>query len=75
MVEAPTHPHLVARDTFVEHGGVMQPAPAPRFSASPSEIRCAPPANGQDTDAVLADWGFGSDEIAALRQQGAVGTR
>ena len=73
MEEAPHHPHLVARGTFIEHGGVMQPAPAPRFSASPGEISCPPPSNGQDTDEVLADWGFASKEIAALRSAGAVG--
>ena len=34
--EAPTHPHNVARGTFVEDGGMIQPAPAPRFSATPA---------------------------------------
>jgi len=75
MEEAPMHPHLVARETFVEHGGVMQPAPAPRFSRSPSEITCQPPANGQDTVEVLADWGFSGREIASLSDSGAVGVR
>ncbi len=74
MEEAPHHPHLVERKTFVEHGGVIQPAPAPRFSESPSEISCPPPKNGQDTDEVLADWGFGAEEIASLRDDGVVGT-
>ena len=75
MEEAPHHPHLVARGTFVEHGGVVQPAPAPRFSASPGEISCPPPVNGQDTDEVLADWGFAKEEVLALRSAGAVGVR
>jgi alpha-methylacyl-CoA racemase len=75
MEEAPQHPHLVARGTFVEHGGVVQPAPAPRFSASPGEISCPPPVNGQDTDEVLADWGFAKEEVLALRSAGAVGVR
>ncbi|MGH1491209.1 MAG: CaiB/BaiF CoA transferase family protein [Acidimicrobiales bacterium] len=75
MEEAPSHPHLAARETFVEHDGVMQPAPAPRFSKSPSEISARPPVNGQDTDVVLADWGFDSAEIASLRDAGAVGLR
>ena len=73
MEEAPHHPHLVARGTFVEHGGVVQPAPAPRFSASPGEISCPPPVNGQDTDEVLADWGFAKEEVLGLRAAGAVG--
>jgi alpha-methylacyl-CoA racemase len=37
--EAAKHPHLVARRTFVEIDGVVQPAPAPRFSHTPSSIR------------------------------------
>jgi alpha-methylacyl-CoA racemase len=56
LTEATTQPHLVARGTYVEHDGVVQPAPAPRFSRTPSELRGSPPAVGQDTDAVLADW-------------------
>jgi alpha-methylacyl-CoA racemase len=56
LTEATTQPHLVARGTFVEHHGVLQPAPAPRFSRTPTALRGSPPAVGQDTDAVLADW-------------------
>ena len=54
--DATRHPHLVARGTFVEHGGVVQPAPAPRFSRTPGELDRLPPAAGQHTDEVLADW-------------------
>lgn len=36
LAEAPRHPHNVARGTFVEQGGMTQPAPAPRFSATPA---------------------------------------
>src|SRR5205823_4502941 len=39
MTEAKTHPHLVARGTFIESNGVAQPGPAPRFSATPSAIQ------------------------------------
>lgn len=53
--DAPEHPHNVARGTFVEHGGVRQPAPAPRFSRTPGEIREA--ASG---DEALAAWGVRS---------------
>ncbi|KPC83183.1 MULTISPECIES: CaiB/BaiF CoA transferase family protein [unclassified Streptomyces] len=55
--EAPGHPHLAARSTYVEHGGLTQPAPAPRFSATPVSVRSAPALPGADTEAVAADWG------------------
>jgi alpha-methylacyl-CoA racemase len=55
--EAPKHPHNVARKTFVEVEGVVQPAPAPRFSATPGQIQGPPPAIGAHNDEVLADWG------------------
>jgi alpha-methylacyl-CoA racemase len=55
--EAPVHPHNAARKTFVEVDGVTQPAPAPRFSATPGAIQGPPPAIGAHTADVLADWG------------------
>ncbi|HVM65412.1 MAG TPA: CaiB/BaiF CoA-transferase family protein [Acidimicrobiales bacterium] len=70
--EAPQHPHNVARGTFVEVGGIPQPAPAPRFSRTPAAVQRPPAHDGQHTDEVLADWGFSPDEIAKLRQSGAV---
>jgi len=57
LAEAPNHPHNVARKTFVEVDGVTQPAPAPRFSATPGVIQGPPPAIGAHTHDVLADWG------------------
>jgi alpha-methylacyl-CoA racemase len=72
MDECVRHPHNVARKTHVEFDGVLNPAPAPRFSVTPSEIRKAPPAPGEDTDAALLDWGFSASELAALRRSGAV---
>ena len=57
LAEAPSHPHNVARKTFVEVDGVTQPAPAPRFSATPGVIQGPPPAIGAHTDDVLSDWG------------------
>ncbi|MFD5694252.1 CaiB/BaiF CoA transferase family protein [Streptomyces rubiginosohelvolus] len=56
LTEAPHHPHLAARSTFVEHGGRTQPAPAPRFSATPVSVRTGPALPGADTEAVAADW-------------------
>jgi len=65
--EAPKHPHNVARETFVEIEGVVQPAPAPRFSVTPGAVQGGPPAIGGDTETALADWGFTTAEIDALK--------
>ncbi len=54
--EAPAHPHLASRGTFVDHSGVTQPAPAPRFSATPGSVRTGPAMPGADTAAVARDW-------------------
>ncbi|MCT7353206.1 CoA transferase [Streptomyces sp. 15-116A] len=54
--EAPHHPHLAARGTFTDHGGITQPAPAPRFSATPAAVRTGPALPGQDTAEVARDW-------------------
>ena len=72
LADAPSHPHNVARGTFVEHNGVVQPAPAPRFSRTPAGIARGAAEPGEHTDEALADWGFSSDEVAALRDAGAV---
>ena len=72
MTEAAEHPHLKARNTIVEDHGVMQPAPAPRFSRTPGSIQRPPAWPGQHTDELLAEWGFGADEISSLRASGAV---
>ncbi len=72
MSEAPAHPHLRARETFVEKDGFVQPAPAPRFSRTAPGIQGPPAVPGQHTDAALADWGVGADAIAKLRGSGAI---
>src|SRR5690242_4316386 len=54
--EAPHHPHLAARGTFTDHGGITQPAPAPRFSATPTTVRTGPARPGADTADVARDW-------------------
>ncbi|MFF1588148.1 CaiB/BaiF CoA transferase family protein [Streptomyces sp. NPDC058286] len=54
--EAPGHPHLAARGTFTDHGGITQPAPAPRFSATPTVVRSGPAQPGADTAGVARDW-------------------
>ncbi|MBB4781370.1 alpha-methylacyl-CoA racemase [Streptomyces rapamycinicus] len=58
--EAPSHPQLAARSTFLDHGGITQPAPAPRFSATPGAVRRAPARPGADADEVARDWGVTS---------------
>lgn len=72
LAEAPRHPHLAARHCFQEVDGVLQPAPAPRFSRTPSSVRRSPPVPGADTEAALRAWGFSADEVDALRQDGVI---
>ena len=71
MSEAARHPHNVARETFIDVGGVMQPAPAPRYSRTTADVPTPPAHAGQHTSAVLADWGFGAERIDALIESGA----
>ena len=72
MAEAPHHPHNVARQSFVEIDGVMQPAPTPRFSRTPAGRPTPPQELGQGTRATLADWGIPAEKIAALFASGIV---
>jgi alpha-methylacyl-CoA racemase len=67
--EAPNHPHNTARGTFVTVDGITQPAPAPRFSRTPSATPTPPEVPASEA---LRDWGFGEDEIAKLKHAGAV---
>jgi alpha-methylacyl-CoA racemase len=71
--EAARHPHNRARGTFVEVDGVLQPAPAPRFSRTAAGVPTPPPRPAADTDAALGRWGFAAGEITALRASGAIG--
>ena len=72
LTEAPRHAHNVERATFVERAGIVQPAPAPRFSRTPTALDRTPPAPGDHTDEVLAELGYDSTEIGRLRTAGAV---
>ena len=72
MSQAAQHPHNVERKTFVEHGGVMQPSPAPRFSRTQSELTLTPAHAGQHTREVLEICGFAAADIDALVASGAV---
>ncbi len=70
--EAPHHPHLAARGTFTEVAGVVQPAPAPRFSSTPTGEPTPPAPAGSGTDAILAQIGLDPAEIEALRGRGVI---
>lgn len=72
MDEASHHPHNVSRDTFVEVDGVVQPAPAPRFSRTPGEVAGPPAHSGQHTEDALRDWGFDAAEMDELRKVEAI---
>jgi alpha-methylacyl-CoA racemase len=72
MSEARGHPHNVERATFTDVEGAPQPAPAPRFSRTPTAVQSAPVKPGANTDDALRDWGFAADRITALKSSGAV---
>lgn len=73
MEEARDHPHNMARGTFTEAGGVVQPAPTPRFSGTPARLTHLPPVPGEHGDEVLARYGFDVAERRRLRSEGVVG--
>jgi len=70
IAEAPKHPHNVARQTFIELDGIVQPAPAPRFSRTVAEVQGPP--ESADSPAALAAWAFSQGEIEALTAAGAI---
>jgi len=70
LAEAPAHPHNAFRGTFADIGGVTQPAPAPRYSATQTD---APRPLRDDSDALLAELGYDPARIAALREAGVIG--
>jgi alpha-methylacyl-CoA racemase len=72
MEEAPSHPHNLARGTFIEVDGIVQPAPAPRFSRTPAGKPTPPEAPGERGNASLAQWGLTPAEIADLKRSGAL---
>ena len=72
FVDAPKHPANIARSTYIEVDGLVQPAPAPRFGRTPSEVRHSGHDVGQDTDVVLTEMGFGEHELASLKADGSI---
>ena len=72
LKEAPAHPHNINRKTFVELDGVVQPAPAPRFSRTQGEIQGPAAMAGEHTREVLSAWNFTDQEIGELQASGAI---
>ena len=73
MAEAPHHPHNAARNTFVKVGEHYQPAPAPRFSGTPSIPPRLAPRAGADSVAILKALGRTDANIADLKSKNIVG--
>jgi alpha-methylacyl-CoA racemase len=72
LAEAPEHPHNQTRETFLALDGAVQPAPAPRFSRTPGQIRMPAPEAGANTSEALAAWGIPEAEISKLKVAGAI---
>ena len=72
MEEAPFHPHNRERSSFITVDGVTQPAPAPRFSDTPSSTPSSPVRPGDHTSEVLAELGISPEQIGRLRESGVV---
>lgn len=70
--EREEHPHLVARETYVEFGGIRQPAPAPRLSRTPAGVRGLPPLRGEHTHQIAAELGLSAKDIQRLVDAGVV---
>ena len=70
--EAVTHPHNQKRGTFVDVAGVVQPAPAPRFSRTPPGVPRPAAHLGQHTFEALARWGFTEEQLQGLADGGAI---
>ena len=73
FMDAPNHPANVARNTYIEVDGLTQPAPAPRFSRTPSTVEHGAHKAGQDTDQILQAMGFAQTDVTSLRARGAIG--
>ncbi len=72
MTDAPSHPHNVAREAFIEVAGVKQPSPAPKLSRTPGEIRMPPPLLGEHSRERLATLGLSAEEIDRLVAAGVI---
>lgn len=70
MNEAPHHPHNIARESYLHTDGVIQPAPAPKFSRSAPSVPASPAPAGSNTQGVLQELGYDGAQIAELKNQG-----
>jgi alpha-methylacyl-CoA racemase len=66
LAEAPTHPHLRARNSFVEVDGTSQPAPAPRLGRTPARVTRRTPYPGEGGADAVRDWGLDPDRLPGL---------
>jgi alpha-methylacyl-CoA racemase len=73
MTEARRHPHMASRNVILERDGVVQPAPAPRFSRTEPAIGATPCAPGTHTDEILQRLGYSATDITRFKSTGAVG--
>jgi alpha-methylacyl-CoA racemase len=67
LEEAPRHPHNTARSTFIEVAGVVQPAPAPRYSRTPAAVQRPPARPGEHTAEILEELGLARDHLSRRR--------
>ena len=72
MDEAPHHPQNKQRESFIEVDGVIQAAPAPKFSRTKGEVLRGAIASGNNTETILKEIGFSEEKIAHLVDSGAV---
>lgn len=72
MREAPSHPHNLAREAFVDIAGVRQPAPTPRLSRTPGTIQNPPPLLGENSGEILSGLGLSETEVSHLVANGVV---
>jgi alpha-methylacyl-CoA racemase len=72
LTESADHPHIAARSVFVDHHGVRQPAPAPRFDRTRPELTLPPARPGSHTDEILAELGIDAAERTGLYEAGVV---
>jgi alpha-methylacyl-CoA racemase len=70
--EVQHHPHNIARNSYIELDGIVQPAPAPRFSRTEVQATHGSRLPGEDTATVLSEAGLGQADIDSLIESGAV---
>jgi alpha-methylacyl-CoA racemase len=71
--ESAANEHLLARSTLIEVAGVRQPAPAPRFSATPAGMPVPAGPAGLDTELILGSLGYSQADLSKLKAEKAVG--